>query len=131
MKKMNGTITISRQSDGLIHVAIMDSDSFTYVCEAVISKEVYAEVVTGMGYRPCDLEYNDSPNIGKIREHKAVVVPQPKNSYDMKEDDIMEYLLSIPEIADLINDGWIASCKDLINGNKKDVGFVRYVERVD
>ena len=131
MKKLKGKITISKircfDENNFISIKIHDVKSSCEAIEAKLTLENFAQAITGHGYIDCDLEFNDSGVIGKIRETKHELIPRitfasPSDYY------IKDY------IKELEIDGWKARKEDITNphnwvdDDKVKVLFVRYVE---
>ena len=134
MKKLDGKLSISRRTGGdssSINIEFIDDLSGTLMAKADISMENFAKAVTGQGYLPCEVMFNDSGIVGKTREHKYELIPR----YDSGSCDIstmVEWykhrILPTYEI-----DGWKCRESDLTNhhnydGKKVKVLFERYVE---
>jgi hypothetical protein len=133
MKTLAGKITISRtrvnvNDDAPLRIEVVDEDSRVRAIEIRMSLSNFAEAVLGMGYVDCVFEFNDTGNVGKLREHKTELVPWKDHEY-ANRDKAARKAVSEFEV-----DGWTGYDRDYLNhhnrtGNKVRVTFERWVEK--
>lgn len=81
LENLEGKVTISHVrtgADGHIRIEIVDEKSHAIVAQAEMSYEQFGQAIGGMAFRPCTINVNNSPIIGKNREHKTGQVWVPK-----------------------------------------------------
>lgn len=138
MKTRKGKLTISRpqRSDGkaTVEINLVDASSTCEAVSIIVHVDVFAEALMGMGYQPCEYEFNDSGVIGKTREWKTEKVTVPECSWEPKKfEPIIRKAFEPFEV-----DGWKGRIEDARNhhklvGRNKDgssvhtVLFERYV----
>lgn len=113
--KLPGKITISRsQGPGPdeIHIMIEDDVSATRVLELRMTPEEYGYAISGLAYRPCQLEvYKDAP-LGKKHEHKTELLPV-EAFLSRSDEAAIEAALKPFEV-----DGWRAYRGDIPNAHR-------------
>ena len=73
MKRINGKITITRTSNHLIEIMIIDDEAGVKAFEIKVAYEEFAKALTNLAEQPCLVEFNDSGKVGKKREVKTEV----------------------------------------------------------
>ena len=135
MKKLNdarisiGRVTSNVESD-YINISIYDNNSSLYILDIKLSLEEFAKTLTGMAHVMCQAEYNDSENIGKIRQIKEVVVKIKHEDYAAIEHEKFKQA-----VAHLETDGWTANhheyktqySKRKVGDNLFQIPFERWV----
>lgn len=134
MQSLTGKLSISGriQGGGLedkVRITLTDESSHTQAVDITLSKSDFANVLFGLFQVPCDYEFNDQCPMGKVREHKTVIVAIPDHSYHNRED-VAAAAIKPHEV-----DGWIGSLKDAMNhhnrlrsSNEYRVSFVRFAD---
>ena len=123
-----GKITISRPSGGdqdEIVLSFTEEISGVQFLEFHMSCEEFAKALTGLGYRPGQMELRALDKIGMQYEHKSMNIPyvQPPSFSERKEH--ARTILQPYEV-----DGWLAHDDDYTNHhnwfrNKEGKGFQR------
>lgn len=134
--KLPGKISINRttsnREESYVSIEITDERSHIGFCRIKISMTEFGNAITGLSFRPCELDLLGLEKVGKFREYKeeVIYISSPSLLTSLKEK--AAEVLAPYEI-----DGWIGSRDDLINHHRqftKDdgksyarVGFVRFV----
>lgn len=129
VKKLTGKISIARTRNDAIWIRVEDEISQMRVIEVEMTPEVFGNVVTGLGYQPCEFDFNDSGLVGMKAENKTEIVTLPpgESPYGMSEGREREIL------SPYCVDGWRPRWGDLSNGHnivrpkkgEKDDGVTR------
>lgn len=133
MKTLKGALTIAktRCSDGrkFISIEVTDKTSSSMILDVEVELSDFADAITGLGYAPCNIEYYDQSNIGKVCEHKIehIVCVLPIVDKE-KRELLIENILKPYEV-----DGWKANTSNLGNFHNKvgdgyNVSFFRFVD---
>lgn len=136
---MKGTFDIAHYMNDPNHrvvIRVEDESSGVLFFELTTNKSDLMEAIMGLSSIDCEYELRGLQYIGKIRQHKSVVVPLDVSYWDLRgksEDELRAYLKPF-EV-----DGWMGNTYDMKNTNNgvrnKDgtyairVSFVRYVEK--
>ena len=139
-KQLKGQLSISKvmssHEDPFMRIEIDDEASGLEVVQVKLSLEDFAKAITSSVVY-VDLRYNDSSNVGKVRELKTVRVSKGAAKYDSTPEELRAI------VAPYEVDGWRCSMpKDLLNGHKSVVDevtkerlqaltFTRYVDKVE
>lgn len=110
MKELTGKLSITRQrSNSIDRVAIkvVDETSHCQAVEIYVDLATFAEALLGMGYMPCQYEWNDSGAVGTKREHKTEIVTISGRSLDAARADAAISALEV--------DGWLGRRGDAAN----------------
>lgn len=141
MKKFKGMVAISR-SDGTggsyMNIDLSDHDAAVHVVLIKLSFENFAKALTSMQVE-CDVELQESPNIGKKHEFKEEIVTIPggyvtRNDRDDRSrvyEAVHPYLIDgwEPRLDDFFNHHrWVGDTDDK-KGKRYRVSFYRWVEK--
>lgn len=126
---LSGKLSICRTSSGEIKIYLIDESSGCEIVDLAVSPHDFAEALTGMSHRPCEIEWRTA-NLGKKHEHKTEEVPIPKDfpyRTHAKFDAAADAALAAFEV-----EGWKADRSCLSNGHCRTdggyrVSFHRYV----
>jgi hypothetical protein len=141
MKKFKGMIGVSR-SDGTggsyMSLDLSDWDAAVHVVTIRLSFENFAKALTSMQVE-CEVDFFDSPNIGKKLEFKDEIVTVPGN-YVTKKDLKDRKKISVA-LKPFLVDGWQPRMDNFFNhhhwiggdknsgGSKYRISFYRWVEK--
>lgn len=122
---LSGKLSICRNSSGEIKIYLIDESSRCEIVDLTISPHDFAEAITGMSHRPCEIEWRIA-NLGKKHEHKTEDVPCEWLTGKEREE------FKNKALAPFEVDGWKAdrSCLGNHHCRTKDgyrVSFHRYV----
>lgn len=128
MKKLEGKITITRDSTDTINISIEDRASGLRLLECKMELEYFAKAITNLAFQPCAINYYGSLNIGKKRELKQEFVTLTDGFHSFEKE--IKTLVKPYEV-----DGWLASSYDTDSYNHHhttdkgySVTFIRYVD---
>jgi hypothetical protein len=99
--------------DREIRIEVNDRNSAQRLMHIYITAEALGELITGQASRPCQVELNTSPDIGKIRETKTEVV-EYIDRFAKDRAAQVEKVLSPYEV-----DGWEANRRDYDNHHRQ------------
>ena len=132
---LKGEITISRVSsnkeDDYVSISVIDAEASVEIVNVKLSLAEYANVLTNHAHRPCEVDWNDTGTVGKVREWKEVLVPYDIACFRDKGKAAAAF-------APFSIDGWRGRESDYFNSHRdllKDgkryrrVIFERFVER--
>lgn len=77
MKKINASISISRQSDGKVHIRITDEDAVVEFVDLEMDAASFGKAVTGLSGMKCKARVQHLRNVGKKRERLDAVQRVP------------------------------------------------------
>lgn len=134
--KFPGFITISRilsnREDDTISITVIDAVSRCEFVEILVSVEDFGFAITGRSEVDCKVEFREKAPLGKRRETKVELIPEPKEYKEKPE----EY---VPLLAPFEVEGWKGQVDTLYNSHNSATGpngesmrrvtFVRYVDQ--
>jgi len=115
-KRLDGTsgraaVTISRASDGLVHIEVKDDSSRLVITRVSMELENFAECLMGLSHSPAEVERYpvEDGAYGKYKIHKKVGVPQSKleGIYSNRADVVRGFLAG--NYWYYLADGWFIS----------------------
>lgn len=72
---MKGTVTIGRDSRNVVNITVTEEASRQTIVVASLTREQFADALTGLAYTPCELDRIISPgNVNKIGMRKETKV---------------------------------------------------------
>lgn len=76
-KKIKAKLTVSRRSDGVISISIVDEKSRIEFFDATMTPEDFANAITGYSRQPMEAEVRGLEYVGKnvVRERRSVFCP--------------------------------------------------------
>lgn len=123
--KHNASITITRSSDDVIRVKLVDENSRIPFVEAQISLEDFARALTGLAYVPVAAEYNNLENVGKFKVSEPRRMLLRADCHDRKE--MAEWLLENCQEDGWTIDAYLGSQGSVItSGNKTYLNYRVY-----
>lgn len=121
--KIKAKITISRNSNNVIKVRLVDEASQAEFFDGELSLADFASAVTGLSYVEMDAEVRGLGNVGKlkVRETRSIVCPLPSYS----RDDLRKWLTANGQEEGWILDAHLGS-QNSISTNKEGKTVLNY-----
>jgi len=135
--KLTGKLSVSRVTSShrphFIALELTDDASGCVVIKVEIDMVEYGNIVSGLSYRPCEFEFNDSGVIGKRVEHKREKVYIPDK---LPYDSTKRLAILKQHSTQFETDGWKAQLSSTMrivddvddHGTYVYVPFIRYVD---
>lgn len=79
---MKGDLTISRTSNGLIHIQVRDDASRLVFADISIRPEDFGNCITGMSHVAMKFSVSGLQNVGKVKDVMTIEFPLPEHNYD-------------------------------------------------
>jgi len=133
--KLKATLTVSHvqcsHGENYISISIRDESSHCNAVEVEMDFASFAKALTGHGYQPCMMDFNNSGVVGKVHEYKTENVTF-KNPYFLREGPRLKAMMD-KALKSFEVDGWEANRDDLLNSHRHkgdffSVTFHRYVD---
>jgi len=119
MIELEGNLTISHprsgNGPGIAAIEIRDAKGCSVAVRVRVDLEKFAEALLGLARVPCEISFNNSGNIGKLRKSKYVIVSRPKISRHADPEQAQAEVTEI--MSGYTADGWSYRPDDLYNSN--------------
>ena len=137
-EELPGKLTISRvrsnMDNGYIAIRIEDESSGCVAAEIKCSPVQFAEVLMGLACQECSFSVNTSGVLGKVRELKEIVVPEPPFKHYQQDADARKAAIKWIAKHFKMTDGWEPNHpSEIFNSHRRTkdgmrVSLVRFVE---
>ena len=128
---MDGNITITRMSDGMICVSMRDKASGIKFVSAEMDCETFAMAVTGLAECECEIETHGLAHIGKKRVRESREIVCPIRLIDVRKDELQKWLEANAQEEGWILDSYLgsqSSTKIHPNGTLLRYSVVKYID---
>ena len=133
--KLAGNVSIGRSQgpDGnSVRIEVMDERSRVTFLTLSLTMEQYAEAITGLSHRPCEMEVRGLDLVGMVSEYKTVDIAFP---YVSGEGRALTKIRAAETVAEHETDGWRGRPDDLLNhhnliAGKPDIYLVHFSRHV-